>query len=106
ILPSEGIEDGVGSNNLDDYPDNKPQKLKRIVQDTSIVTERKKPRMDVKDSKPEDSSDSANAIGKKEVVEHSAKKRKTGVMILESCMTRPTQHRGPKIIKLGATAAG
>ncbi|GJW57963.1 reverse transcriptase domain-containing protein [Tanacetum coccineum] len=82
ILPSEGIDDSVGSNNLDDYPDNQPQKMKRIVQDPSIVTpskpveERKKSRMDIEDSETEDSSDSANAKGKKGVVEPSAKKRK------------------------------
>nr|GEX17861.1 hypothetical protein [Tanacetum cinerariifolium] len=92
----------MGSSNLDDYPDNQPQKLKRIVQDPSIVTpskhveERKKPRMDVEDSESGDSSDLANGTGKKGVVEPSAKKRKN----------RPTQHRGPKIIKLGAAAAG
>nr|GEY76359.1 hypothetical protein [Tanacetum cinerariifolium] len=38
IFSSEGIKDNVGSNNLDDYPDNQPQKLKRIVRDPSIVT--------------------------------------------------------------------
>nr|GFB35007.1 hypothetical protein [Tanacetum cinerariifolium] len=53
ILPSEGIEDSMGSSNLDDYLDNQPQKLKRIVQDPSIVTpskhveERKKPRLEI-----------------------------------------------------------
>nr|GEU66073.1 hypothetical protein [Tanacetum cinerariifolium] len=78
ILLSEGIDDSVGSNNLDDYADNQPQKMKRIVQDPSIFTlskpveERKKSRMDVEDSETEDSSDSANAKGKKEVVEPSA----------------------------------
>nr|GEY48991.1 hypothetical protein [Tanacetum cinerariifolium] len=77
ILSLKGIDDSVGSSNLDDYADNQPQKMKRIVQDPSIVTpskpvEEKK----VKDSKTEDSSDSANAKGKKEVVEPSAKKRK------------------------------
>ncbi|GJV08197.1 reverse transcriptase domain-containing protein [Tanacetum coccineum] len=82
ILPSEGIEDSVGSSNLDDYPDNQPQKLKRIVRDPSIVTpskpveERKNPRMDVEDSESEDSGDSANGTGKKGAVEPSAKKRK------------------------------
>ncbi|GKE20612.1 hypothetical protein Tco_1432124 [Tanacetum coccineum] len=82
ILPSERIDDSVGSNNLDDYPDNQPQKMKRIVHDPSIVTsskpveERKKSRMDTEDSKTEDSSDSANAKGQKGVVEPSAKKRK------------------------------
>nr|GEX81298.1 hypothetical protein [Tanacetum cinerariifolium] len=82
ILPSEGIDESVGSSNLDDYPDNQPQKMKRIVQDPSIVTpsrpveERKKSRIDVEDSEIEDSSDSANAKGKKGVVEPSAKKKK------------------------------
>ncbi|GJU27378.1 hypothetical protein Tco_1165999 [Tanacetum coccineum] len=82
ILPSERINDSVGSSNLDDYPNNQPQKMKRIVHDPSIVTpskpveERKKSRMDIEDSKTEDSSDSANAKGQKGVVEPSAKKRK------------------------------
>nr|GEU31387.1 nucleic acid-binding, OB-fold protein [Tanacetum cinerariifolium] len=31
ILPSEGIYDSVGSSNLDDYADNQPWKMKRIV---------------------------------------------------------------------------
>nr|GEX40805.1 hypothetical protein [Tanacetum cinerariifolium] len=53
-------------------------------------------RIDVEDSETEGSIDSANATGKKGAVEPSAKKRKN----------RPTQHRGPKIIKLGAAAAG
>ncbi|GJW91895.1 replication protein A 70 kDa DNA-binding subunit C-like protein [Tanacetum coccineum] len=77
------MEINVGSmSNLDDYPDNQPQKMKRIVQDPSIVTpskpveERKKSRMDIEDSKTEDSSNSANAKGKKGAVEPSAKKRK------------------------------
>ncbi|GJY71169.1 hypothetical protein Tco_0474872 [Tanacetum coccineum] len=82
ILPSEEIDDSVGSSNLDDYPDNQPQKMKRIVQDPSIVTlskpveERKMLRMDIEDSETKDSSDSANAKGEKGVVEPSAKKRK------------------------------
>nr|GEY58708.1 hypothetical protein [Tanacetum cinerariifolium] len=82
ILPSEGLDDSVGSSNLDDYPDNQPQKMKRIVHDPSIVTsskpveERKKSRMDVEDSETKNSSDSANARGKKGVVAPSAKKRK------------------------------
>ncbi|GJY44682.1 reverse transcriptase domain-containing protein [Tanacetum coccineum] len=82
ILPSEGIEDNVGFGNLDDYPDNQPQKLKRIVRDPSIVTpsklmeERKKPRMDVKNSESKDSSDSVNGTGKKGAVEPFTKKRK------------------------------
>nr|GEV95171.1 hypothetical protein [Tanacetum cinerariifolium] len=52
ILPSKGIDDSVGSSNLDDYPDNQPKKIKRIVQDPSIVTpskpveERKKSRLE------------------------------------------------------------
>ncbi|GJW53577.1 hypothetical protein Tco_0097662 [Tanacetum coccineum] len=82
ILPSEGIVDSVGSRNLDDYPDNQLQKLKRIVRDPSIVTpskpveERKNLRMDVEDSKSEDNGDSTNGTGKKGAVEPSAKKRK------------------------------
>ncbi|GJU39519.1 hypothetical protein Tco_1192476 [Tanacetum coccineum] len=82
ILPSKGIEDSVGSNNPDDYPDNQPQKLKRIVRDPSIITpskpveEIKNPRMDVEDSESEDNSDSANSPMKKGAVEPSAKKRK------------------------------
>nr|GEV29225.1 replication protein A 70 kDa DNA-binding subunit C-like [Tanacetum cinerariifolium] len=85
ILPSEGIDGSVGSSNLDDYPDNQPQKMKRIVHDPSIVTpskpveERKKSRMDVEDSETKNSKDSANAKGKKGVVEPSAKKRKNYV---------------------------
>nr|GEX75397.1 hypothetical protein [Tanacetum cinerariifolium] len=31
ILPSEGIDDSMRSSNLDDYPDNQPQKMKRII---------------------------------------------------------------------------
>ncbi|GKA40198.1 DNA helicase PIF1, ATP-dependent [Tanacetum coccineum] len=90
ILPSERIDDSVGSSNLDDYPDNQPQKMKRIVQDPSIVTpskpveERKKSRMDIEDSETEDSSDSANAKGQKGVVEPSAKKRKNRCETLET----------------------
>nr|GEU52939.1 replication protein A 70 kDa DNA-binding subunit C-like [Tanacetum cinerariifolium] len=103
ILPSKGIEDGVGSSNLDDYPDNQPQKLKRIVQDPSIVTpskpiEEKKPRMDIEDSETKDSSDLSNATGKKGPFSLLLRKGKTGVMTLESCMTILTRHRGPKII--------
>ncbi|GKD63421.1 replication protein A 70 kDa DNA-binding subunit C-like protein [Tanacetum coccineum] len=90
ILPSEGIKDSVGSSNLDDYLDNQPQKLKRIIRDPSIVTpskpveERKKPKMDVEDSESEDSGDSANDTGKKGSVEPSAKKRKNRVEFTDS----------------------
>nr|GEZ05769.1 hypothetical protein [Tanacetum cinerariifolium] len=103
ILPSKGIDDSVGSSNLDDYADNQPQKMKSLHPNL----------MDAKDSETEDSSDSANAKGKKGVVKPSAKKRKKGLLSLmlrkgkiESCVMRPTKHRGPKIIKLGAAAAG
>nr|GEX17492.1 hypothetical protein [Tanacetum cinerariifolium] len=102
IFPLKGIEDSVRSNNLDDYPDNQPQKLKRTVRDPSIVTSSKpiEERKKGKDSESEDSSDSANGTWKKGAVEPSTKKGKT-----EPCMTRLTQHKGPKIIKLDAAAA-
>nr|GEU31594.1 hypothetical protein [Tanacetum cinerariifolium] len=106
--------DSVGSSNLDDYPNNQLQKLKRIVHDPSIITpskpveERKKPRMDVKDSKTEDSSDLTNATRKKGAVEPSAKKRKNWYIHSLGCTFTYIQlhHKGPKIIKLGAAAAG
>nr|GEX42529.1 hypothetical protein [Tanacetum cinerariifolium] len=74
ILPSKGIDDSVGSSNLDDYADNQPQKMKSLRPNL----------MDVKDSETEDSSDSANAKGKKGVVEPSAKKRKNDLFSSDS----------------------
>ncbi|GJT60042.1 reverse transcriptase domain-containing protein [Tanacetum coccineum] len=83
ILPSEGIEESVGSSNLDDITlQPSVKRLKSIVRDPSIVTlskpveEIKNPRMDVEDSESEDSGDSDNGTGKKGAVETSAKKRK------------------------------
>nr|GEV98705.1 hypothetical protein [Tanacetum cinerariifolium] len=78
ILPSEGIEDSVGSNNLDNYPDHQPQKLKRIVQDPSIGT----PSKHAEEIKMP--SDSANATWKKGDVKPSAKKRKNRIVYDET----------------------
>nr|GEX77164.1 hypothetical protein [Tanacetum cinerariifolium] len=73
ILPSEGIDDSVGSSNLDDYTDNQPQKMKGLYM-----------------------------IHLLSLRPNQSRKEKSQ----ESYVMRPTKHRGPKIIKLGAAAAG